>query len=74
MAVPRLIGGRTTLGFLVRETALTTITSHTVTVNPSFASPMADPTPRFGFVPLADTFLATELLTGQSILQQFGLS
>ncbi len=46
---------------------------------------MADSSPRFGFVPLAETWngrlamlgfvigLATELLTGQSILQQIGL-
>jgi Chlorophyll A-B binding protein. len=46
---------------------------------------MTDPTPRFGFVPVAETWngrlamlgfvigLATELLTGQSILQQIGL-
>lgn len=49
----------------------------------SFA--MVDPSPRFGFVPFAETWngrlamlgfvigLATELLTGQSILQQIGL-
>jgi Chlorophyll A-B binding protein. len=46
---------------------------------------MTDPTPRFGFVPVAETWngrfamlgfvigLATELLTGQGILQQIGL-
>ena len=46
---------------------------------------MADPTPRFGFVAFAETWngrmamlgfvtgLVTELLTGQSILQQIGL-
>lgn len=46
---------------------------------------MADPTPRFGFVEIAETWngrlamlgfvigLATELLTGQGILQQIGL-
>jgi hypothetical protein len=46
---------------------------------------MADSNPRFGFVPLAETWngrlamlgfvigLATEVLTGQSILQQIGL-
>jgi len=46
---------------------------------------MADPTPRFGFVEFAETWngrlammgfvigLATELLTGQGILQQIGL-
>ena len=46
---------------------------------------MADPTPRFGIVELAETWngrmammgfvigLATELLTGQGILQQIGL-
>jgi ferrochelatase len=48
-------------------------------------TPMADPTPRFGFVEFAETWngrmammgfvfgLATELLTGQGILQQIGL-
>jgi len=47
---------------------------------------MADPTPRFGFVTFAETWngrlamlgfvigLATELLTGQGILSQIGLS
>jgi hypothetical protein len=46
---------------------------------------MAEPSPRFGFVAFAETWngrmamlgfvigLATELLTGQSILQQIGL-
>ena len=46
---------------------------------------MADPTPRFGFVAFAETWtgrlamlgfvigIATELLTGQSILGQIGL-
>jgi ferrochelatase len=46
---------------------------------------MADPAPRFGFVAFAETWngrlamlgfvigLATELLTGQSILSQIGL-
>jgi hypothetical protein len=46
---------------------------------------MADPAPRFGFVEFAETWngrlamlgfvigLATELLTGQGILQQIGL-
>ena len=46
---------------------------------------MADPTPRVGFVEFAETWngrmammgfvigLATELLTGQGILQQIGL-
>ena len=46
---------------------------------------MADPTPRFGFVTFAETWngrlamlgfvigLATEVLTGQSILSQIGL-
>ena len=46
---------------------------------------MADPPPRFGFVEFAETWngrlammgfvigLATELLTGQGILQQIGL-
>ena len=70
---------------LVRETALAPIASHTVTVWSRFESPMTDPTPRFGFVPVAETWngrlamlgfvigLATELLTGQSILQQIGL-
>ncbi len=49
------------------------------------ATPMADPAPRFGFVAFAETWngrlamlgfvigLATELLTGQGILQQIGL-
>jgi len=49
------------------------------------ATPMTDPTPRFGFVAFAETWngrlamlgfvigLATELLTGQGILQQIGL-
>ncbi len=48
-------------------------------------TPMADSTPRFGFVEFAETWngrlammgfvigLATELLTGQGILQQIGL-
>ena len=48
-------------------------------------TPMADSTPRFGFVAFAETWngrlamlgfvigLATELLTGQSILSQIGL-
>jgi ferrochelatase len=48
-------------------------------------TPMADPTPRFGFVEFAETWngrmammgfvigLATELLIGQGILQQIGL-
>ena len=47
--------------------------------------PMADPTPRFGFVAFAETWngrlamlgfvigLATEVLTGQGILSQIGL-
>ena len=46
---------------------------------------MAEPTPRYGFVDFAETWngrlamlgfvigLATELLTGRSILQQIGL-
>jgi Chlorophyll A-B binding protein len=50
-----------------------------------FVAPMADSTPRFGFVAFAETWngrlamlgfvigLATELLTGQSILSQIGL-
>jgi ferrochelatase len=49
------------------------------------ATLMADPSPRFGFVAFAETWngrlamlgfvigLATELLTGQSILSQIGL-
>jgi hypothetical protein len=49
------------------------------------ATPMTDPAPRFGFVEFAETWngrmamlgfvigLATELLTGQGILQQIGL-
>jgi len=49
------------------------------------AIPMADPTPRYGFVAFAETWngrlamlgfvigLGTELLTGQSILGQIGL-
>jgi len=48
-------------------------------------TPMADPTPRFGFVEFAETWngrlammgfvigVATELLTGQGILHQIGL-
>lgn len=79
MAVPLLPAAH------VRETALAPITSHTVTVCPRFFFPLADPTPRFGFVPVAETWngrlamlgfvigVATELLTGQSILQQIGL-
>jgi ferrochelatase len=59
--------------------------SHDVTVALSIPTPMADPTPRFGFVEFAETWngrlammgfvigLATELLTGQGILQQIGL-
>ena len=60
--------------------------SHAVTVTSSNPKPpMADPTPRFGFVEFAETWngrlammgfvigLATELLTGQGILQQIGL-
>ena len=51
----------------------------------SLVSPMADSTPRFGFVVFAETWngrlamlgfvigLATEVLTGQSILSQIGL-
>ena len=50
-----------------------------------FATTMTEPTPRFGFVAFAETWngrmamlgfvigLATELLTGQGILQQIGL-
>jgi hypothetical protein len=50
-----------------------------------FETPMADSTPRFGFVAFAETWngrlamlgfvigIATELLTGQSILGQIGL-
>lgn len=50
-----------------------------------FVTPMADPTPRFGFVEFAETWngrlamlgfvigLGTELLTGQGILSQIGL-
>jgi ferrochelatase len=50
-----------------------------------FETVMAEPSPRFGFVAFAETWngrlamlgfvigLATELLTGQSILSQIGL-
>jgi ferrochelatase len=67
-------------------TRLDPFSSQAVTVPASNSKPpMADPTPRFGFVEFAETWngrmammgfvigLATELLTGQGILQQIGL-
>jgi ferrochelatase len=61
------------------------MSSHTVTVRKTPKPTMADNSPRFGFVAFAETWngrlamlgfvigLATELLTGQSILSQIGL-
>ena len=69
----------------VREAAMTHGALHGVTLQQHFETVMTEPTPRFGFVAFAETWngrlamlgfiigLATELLTGQGILQQIGL-
>jgi hypothetical protein len=69
----------------MREPAITQPLHMLLQLGHRTASLMADPTPRFGFVEFAETWngrlammgfvigLATELLTGQGILQQIGL-
>jgi ferrochelatase len=69
----------------MREPAMTALLHMLLQLRHRNPTPMADPTPRFGFVEFAETWngrlammgfvigLATELLTGQGILQQIGL-
>ena len=65
---------------------LSPVALHAVTVCSQIETVMAAPTPRFGFVAFAETWngrlamlgfvigLGTELLTGQGILSQIGVS
>ncbi len=69
----------------MREPAMTQPLHMLLQLRHRIPTPMADPNPRFGFVEFAETWngrlammgfvigLATELLTGQGILQQIGL-
>jgi hypothetical protein len=69
----------------MREPAMTQPLHMLLQLRHRIPTPMADPAPRFGFVEFAETWngrlammgfvigLATELLTGQGILQQIGL-
>ncbi len=69
----------------MREPAMTQPLHMLLQLRHRLPTPMADPTPRFGFVEFAEIWngrlammgfvigLATELLTGQGILQQIGL-
>jgi hypothetical protein len=69
----------------MREAAMTSLLHMLLQLRHRNPTLMADPTPRFGFVEFAETWngrlammgfvigLATELLTGQGILQQIGL-
>ena len=69
----------------MREPAMTQPLHMLLQLRHRIPTPMADPTPRFGFVEFDETWngrmammgfvigLATELLTGQGILQQIGL-
>jgi ferrochelatase len=69
----------------MREPAMTQPLHMLLQLHHRIPTPMADPAPRFGFVEFAETWngrlammgfvigLATELLTGQGILQQIGL-
>ena len=77
----RHLGGTATL----RQTAPTQSLHKLLRLAKQIDTLMADPAPRFGFVAFAETWngrlamlgfvigLATELLTGQSILGQLGL-
>jgi len=74
------------MGRADRRDSSSTKPLHTVTVTSQHETPMAASTPRFGFVAFAETWngrlamlgfvigLGTELLTGQGILTQIGLS